>query len=161
MIRGFFSLFIIFYLFACTNIEFVLNDDQLSNRLNNETLITHNNNNNEMFGQELLLFLGNNEKGDFILDTKFEETKENRLVKKNQVAEKIDYKITVEYKVFYMTRGCQIYDQKIVSKFSFVPKSFGYNFGTDRSFEKFYKGAIKKNIINFINSSPTNNKCIK
>ena len=66
MIRGFFSLFIIFYLFACTNIEFVLNDDLPSNRLNNETLITYNN--NEMFAQELLSFLGNNEKGDFILE---------------------------------------------------------------------------------------------
>ena len=161
MIKGFFSLFIVFYLFSCTNIEFVLNDDLPSNRLNKETLITYNNNNNEMFDQELLSFLGNNEKGDFILETKLEETKENRLVKKNQVAEKVDYKITVEYKVFHMTRDCQIYNQKIVSKFSFVPKSFGYNFGTDRSFEKLYKGAVKKNIINFINSLPTNNNCIK
>ena len=70
MIRGFFSLFVILYLFSCANIEFVLKDDLLSNRLNNNTLITYNKNNNEDFDRQLLSFLGNNDKGDFILETK-------------------------------------------------------------------------------------------
>jgi len=160
MIRGFICLFVIFFLFSCANIEFVLKDSLPSNRLKEATLVTYNENNSESFSKELLLFFGNNEKGEFILDTSIDEKKENRLVKKNQVAEKIDYKLTVEYKVFYKKRDCQIYNNKLVSKFSFVPKSFGYNFGTDRSFENLYNGAIKNNIVNFINSLPPNNNCL-
>jgi len=159
MIKVFVSLFILFFLVSCSGFDFVLNDDTPSNRLKEKTELAYNATNNESFTQELVSFFGNNKGGDFILITNLNETKKNRLVKKNQVAEKIDYKLTIEYKVYYKDRGCQIYNKKIVSKFSFVPKSFGYNFGTDRSFEKLYRGGVKKNITKFINSMPTSNTC--
>ena len=54
--------------------------------------------------------------------------------------------------------GCKIYEKNIITSFSFVPKSFGYNFGTDKSFEKLYKGSIRKNIFEFIRNAPKNPK---
>ena len=107
-----------------------------------------------------MAFFGNNKDGDYILNASLSESKENRLVKKNQVAEKIDYELNIDYELFYKNRNCKIHNKNVVSKFSFVPKSFGYNFGADRSLEKLYKISLRKNIKNFYASAPTNNNCI-
>ncbi len=153
-------IFLFSLLTSCTNVEFVLNSNNSKNVLKDNTSIIFKGNSEPMFSQEISSYL-NNAKGDYILITAFTEEKENRLVKQNQVAEKIDYKIIVDYELFYKNRNCKILGKKIISEFSFVPKSFGYNFGTDRSFEKLYKNSIKKNINNFVDSVPSTNKCIE
>tara|TARA_A100001037_G_scaffold281930_1_gene286074 strand:- start:231 stop:710 length:480 start_codon:yes stop_codon:yes gene_type:complete len=153
-------IFLFSLLTSCTNVEFVLNSNNSKNVLKDNTSIIFKGNSEPMFSQEISSYL-NNAKGDYILITAFTEEKENRLVKQNQVAEKIDYKIIVDYELFYKNRNCKILGKKIISEFSFVPKSFGYNFGTDRSFEKLYKNSIKKNINNFVDSVPSTKKCIE
>jgi len=155
----FFSLFL-FFLLSCSSFEFVLNDGSERNSLKNKTSIVINGTKSENFYRELSSFFGNNKDGEFILIAGFSEKKENRVVKKNQVAEKIDYEIKIDYEVYYKNKKCKIYNKEIVSKFSFVPKSFGYNFGTDRSLEKLYKNSIRKNIKNFIDVFPKNTSCI-
>ena len=74
-----------------------------------------------------------NKEDEFILITTFSENKENVVVKKNQVAEKVDYEIVVKYEIYYKTISCQLYTNTVRSKFSFVPKSFGHNFAADLS----------------------------
>lgn len=161
MIKKNLTLFFFFLITACGNFEFVLKDNYLENQLKNKVSIFFEGYKNKIFSEELYFFLGNNKDGEFILVTQFSEKKENRLIKKNQVAEKIDYKLTADYELYYKSRNCKVYEKQIVSKFSFVPKSFGYNFGTERSLEKLYKVSVKRNIQNFINSSPSNTACIE
>tara|TARA_Y100000768_G_C23826082_1_gene609007 strand:+ start:420 stop:830 length:411 start_codon:yes stop_codon:yes gene_type:complete len=108
--------------------------------------------------QEFYSFFGNPKNIDYILSANLSEDKKNRLVKKNQVAEKIDYEITIVYDLYYKTKNCRVISKNIVTKFSFVPKSFGYNFGTDRSFEKLYTNSIKKNIYSFLQFFSQSNK---
>ena len=147
-------------LLSCSNIELVLKEDSAQNIFKNRTALIVGELKQESFYEELLAFFGNNKDGDYILVVSFSENKENRLVKKNQVAEKIDYELNINYELFYKNRNCKIHNKNIVSKFSFVPKSFGYNFGADRSLEKLYKNSIKNNIKNFYLSTPINNNCI-
>ena len=154
-----FSLFLIF-LFSCNNIELVLNEEDKTNRIKNKTSIIFSGTKQEKFNREILSSFGNNNDGEFILITTFSEKKENRLVKKNQVAEKVDYQLTAMYDLFYKDQSCKIYKTNVVTKFSFVPKSFGYNFGTTRSLEKLYKNSVKKNIGDFIKSIPKKNNCL-
>ena len=161
MIKKNLTLFFLFSLIACSNFEFVLKDSDLENKFKNKVSIFFDGYKNKIFTEELYFFLGDNKDGEFILVTKFSEKKENRIIKKNQVAEKIDYKLIINYELYYESRNCKIYEKKIVSKFAFVPKSFGYNFGTERSLEKLYKSSIKRNIKKFIDSSPNNTICIK
>ena len=104
---------------------------------------------------------GNNEKYEYILKTTFLEKKENRIVKNNQVAEKIEYTLEVNYDLFYKTIECKIYNKKIISKFSFTPKSTGYNFGSDRSFDKLYDSSVDQNINNFIDDLQINKSCLE
>ena len=79
-------------------------------------------------------------------------------MKKNQVAEKIDYELSVVYNIYHKDISCNVFNKTVLTKFSFTPKSSGYNFGTDRSLERLYKTSIKTNIETFINSFPNNKK---
>lgn len=159
MIKKKFKLLLFFLLLSCSNIELVLEDDIFPKQLKDQVRIVFSENDEEIFIRELYSVFGNNNNGNFILKTSFSEKKENRIVKNNQVAEKIDYELSANYELFYKNRECKIFDKKIVSKFSFFPKSFGYNFGADRSYEKLYADTIKKNVQNFVDLIPNSTAC--
>ncbi|MDC0193287.1 hypothetical protein OAJ53_02355 [Pelagibacteraceae bacterium] len=131
-----------------------------NNRLKNKVYILASENEEVRFTKELYSFFGNNKNYDYILKTTFVEQKENRVVKQNQVAEKIDYTFEVEYELFYKTKNCLVFKKEIISRFSFTPKSFGYNFGADRSFEKLYTNTSRQNIQKFIDLAPLNTTCL-
>jgi len=159
MIKKKFKLLLFFLLLSCSNIELVLEDDIFPKQLKDQVRIVFSENDEEIFIRELYSIFGNNNNGNFILKTSFSEKKENRIVKNNQVAEKIDYELSANYELFYKNRECKIFDKKIVSKFSLFPKSFGYNFGADRSYEKLYADTIKKNVQNFVDLIPNSTAC--
>jgi len=152
---------LLFFIFSCSNIEFVLKDSDLKNPLINKTTLLVDKNVEERFLRGLYSNFGNNEKYEYILKTTFLEKKENRIVKNNQVAKKIEYTLEVNYDLFYKTSECKIYNKTIISKFSFTPKSAGYNFGSDRSFDKLYNSSVDKNINNFIDSLQINKGCLE
>ena len=145
---------------SCANIEFVLKDSDSLNLLKNNVLVILSGDEKEVFSREIFSTFGNNKNNDYILFTSFVEKKENRVVKKNQVAEKTDYELNISYDIFYKNRECKILGKKIITKFTTSPKSFGYNFGADRSFEKLYSSSIKKNIRIFISSVTSSTDCI-
>ena len=149
------------FIFSCTNIEFVLKNNIQTNPLKDKTLLLMDKNLEKRFVQGLYSSFGNNEKSDYILKTTFIEKKENRIVKNNQVAEKIEYTLEVNYDLFYKTSECKIYNKTIISKFTFTPKSAGYNFGSDRSFDKLYNSSVNQNINNFIDALQINKSCLK
>lgn len=150
MKKSFLIFFLLFFIGSCGEVAFLLEDDGNTNPYENNVFVIFNGKQEERFERQVYLSFGNTNKGEYILTTTFSEKKENRLVKKNQVAEKIDYEIKIKYELFSKKLSCNTYENKIVTKFSFVPKSFGYNFGTDRSFEKLYNNSLKKNINKFI-----------
>jgi len=149
------------FTFSCTNIEFVLKDNNQTNPLKDKTVLLMDKNLEKRFIKGLYSNFGNNEKYEYILKTTFIEKKDNRIVKNNQVAEKIEYTLEVNYDLFYKTSECKIYNKTIISKFSFTPKSAGYNFGSDRSFDKLYNSSVDQNINNFIDALQINKSCLK
>ncbi len=161
MIKKILFLLNLLFLISCSGVDLVLNEKNENNNLRNNSLLILNGINNKVFSKEIYSYFGNNKNGEYILTTTFSEKKENMLVKKNQVAEKVTYILTVKYEVYYKNTYCKIFDKKINSKFSFVPKSFGYNFGADRSFEKLYTRAVRSNIEIFSESISVNKACIK
>ena len=161
MINKYIACVLLFFIFSCSNIEFVLNDYyQTNNPLKDKTTLLFDKNSDERFVRELYSYFGNIEKNEYILKTNFLEKKENRVVKNNQVAEKIEYTLEVEYGVFYKTLECKIFNKKIISNFSFTPKSAGYNFGSDRSFDGLYISSINQNINDFISALKINEGCL-
>ena len=162
MIKKYIAYSLSFFIISCTNIEFVLKDYyQDNNPLKGKTLLIIEKNTEEKFVRSLYSFFGSNEEHKYILKTKFLEKKENRIVKNNQVAEKIEYTLEADYVLFYKTGECEIFNKKIISKFSFTPKSSGYNFGSDKSFDRLYDNSIDKNINNFVDALQINKSCIE
>ena len=149
------------FILCCSNIELILNEYSLPNPIKNNVLVIASGEKSNMYFRELYSYFGNNNEGEYILTTTFLEKKENKVVKQNQVAEEIGYELDINYNLFYKNRECNILNKKIITKFTTSPKSFGYNFGADRSFEKLYISSIKKNIQRFVNSVPSSNNCIK
>lgn len=162
MIRLFYYLSFLLFLNSCSNIQFVLKDGEPNNYLKGITFLDIDTDTNSMLSRELFAFFDSAKKTEYILKISSTETKENRMVQKNQVAQKIDYKITVNYLLFLGSKSCKILSKKIVTSFSFVPKSSGYNFGADRSLEKLYIASVRKNISDFIDISQNDNnkECI-
>jgi len=162
MINKYIACGLLFFVFSCSNIEFVLEDYyQVNNPLKDKTTLLFDKNSDERFVRALYSYFGNIEKNEYILKTKFLEKKENRIVKNNQVAQKIEYILEVEYELFYKTAECKIFNKNIITKFSFTPKSAGYNFGSDRSLDKLYDGSVDQNINNFIEALMINESCLE
>ena len=161
MIKKYLTCCLLLFIFSCTNVEFVLKDKSQINPLKDKTLVVVDKDINNRLTRSLYSFFGNNKKYEYILKTKFLERKENRIIKNNQVAEKIEYTLKVDYDLFYKTSECKIFNKTIISKFSFTPKSAGYNFGSDRSFDKLYNGSVDQNINNFIDALQFNKSCIE
>ena len=160
MIKKYISFVLLFFVFSCSNIEFVMKENNQLNQLRDKTVLLVPGGTEERFSRELYSFFGKNKGSEYILKTTFLEKKENRIVKTNQVAEKIDYTLEASYDLFYKTVECKIFSKKIISTFSFTPKSAGYNFGADRSFEKLYTNSVKKNIQRFIDLTPDDKTCL-
>ena len=151
----------LFFIISCSNIEFVLKNSNQTNPLKEKTLLLIDKNSEDKFVRGLYSYFGNSEQYEYILKTSFLERKENRIVKNNQVAEKIEYTLEADYNLFYKTSECKIFNKKVVSKFSFTPKSAGYNFGSDISFDKLYDSSVNQNINNFIDALQINKNCLE
>ena len=161
MIKKYIFCSFLIFVFSCNNVEFVFKDKNQTNPLKDKTALLIDKNSEEAFIRELYSYFGNKDKYEYILKTNFLENKENRIVKNNQVAEKIEYTIKVDYSLFYKTSECMVLNKTVISKFSFTPKSAGYNFGSDRSFDRLYKNSINQNINKFIDGLQVNKNCIK
>ncbi len=161
MMKKYIACALLFFILSCSNIEFVLKNENQTNPLKDTTTLLIDKKTEERFVRKLYSYFGNSEEYEYILKTNFLEKKENRIIKNNQVAEKIEYTLRIEYDLFYKTSECLIFNKTIISKFSFTPKSSGYNFGSDRSFDNLYSNSIDQNINNFISSLQINKNCLK
>ena len=161
MIKKYITCSFLIFIFSCSNIEFVLKESDQTNPLKEKTLLLMDKSSEERFASALYSYFGNSENYEYILKTTFLERKENRIVKNNQVAEKIVYTLEVDYDLFYKTRECKVFNKKIITDFSFTPKSAGYNFGSDRSFDKLYSSSVDRNISSFIDALQIDKSCLK
>ncbi len=152
-------IFSFLFVLSCSNIELVLQKKQKDHLSDNVSLLSIGDDNG-IFTKELYSYFNNSLNYEYILKTTLIEKKENIIVKKNQVAEKIDYSLNVKYEIFYKTYDCKIFSDTITSEFSFTPKSDGYNFGTDISFDKLYTNSAIENIQSFVSLGPFETSCI-
>ena len=144
---------IVLFLFSCSQIELVLKESEKPTPLKNKTTLKVLNSPSPILKEQLVFFFGENTAPEFHLTADVSENKTNRFVKKNQVATKIDYEIKIKYKLVNNIKNCTILETIENSRFSFIPKSSGYNFGSDRSLDELYKEIFKNNIENFLNKT--------
>ena len=152
----FFKIVVFFFLTSCSNINFLLDTKGPSNFLKNKTSVYVSGWDSLILKDILFSKIGQVDEKRFLLTIQANEKITKRSINENQVAQKIDYKITINYNLSDNKNRCPKIKNKQMSSFSFTPKSSGYNFASDVLLDNLYKEAILNNVNNFITQS--NNK---
>tara|TARA_Y200000002_G_scaffold90369_1_gene72749 strand:+ start:648 stop:1136 length:489 start_codon:yes stop_codon:yes gene_type:complete len=144
-------LFLIFFIASCSDIEFVYKDNKnLINPLYEKTDVNASGVDLVYINSYLPMFFGENKEESFRLLINIEEKKIKRSVETNQATSNLRYELRFFYNLFSKTKNCLIYEKEILSYFSIIPKSDGYNYGTDASLENKYELAVAENLNQFI-----------
>mgnify|MGYP004189651607 CR=1 FL=1 len=98
----------------------------------------------------LPMYFGESDEYTYNLQINVNEKKTKRSVETNQATSNLRYELKFSYSLFSDTKNCLIYEKEIFSYFSIMPKSDGYNYGTDASIENKYELAITENLNQFI-----------
>ena len=155
------SLIVSLVLCACTNLEFVYKDNKnLKNALYNNTNVVLSGKDLAFMKSYIPMFFGYKNDQKFRLLIRVEEKKTKSSVETNQTASDIKYELRFFYTLISIKNGCLIYEKKILSSFSMLPKSSGYNYGTDASLEKKYELSVMNNLnqfVSFVSEADLNN----
>ena len=147
------SLITILFVFitACSNIEFVYKENKnLINPLYEKTDLSTSGLDLNFTNSYLPMFFGENKEDIFKLLIDIEENKIKRSVETNQTTSKLRYELRFIYTLILNKENCVAFNKELLSSFSIIPKSSGYNYGTDASIEKKYELAIIENVNRFI-----------
>ena len=139
-------------LFSCGKVDFVhKNDNSLTNPIYNKV--------NYIFsGKEISsnykyasIYFGSNSENKYRMEINIDENTTRRSVETNQVTSKLDYELKFTYNLESIADNCLLFSKIFYSRFSHVPKSEGYNYGSDQSLENMYELAVEESFSNFIN----------
>ena len=140
------------FLLACSNIEFSYNKDELNNQLYNKTNINITGDEIPFLNTIVLSKFGISQNEFLDLEINISEKKTKMVIKTNQVSTRIDYEIVINYILSNQSKKCTVLTKKQYSRFSFIPKSEGYNFGSDKFLDNLYIRNIENNIDQFLDS---------
>ena len=155
-------LFFFIFLTSCSNIQFVYSDkENLINPLYNKTSVYVTGIDFVYIGSYIPVFFGNTVENNFNLEINISEKKTNVSVKKNQAASNIRYELRFAYSLISNKRECLVYEKEILSRFSVIPKSSGYDYGSEASLEQKYELAVQENLNQFLSfvSGIDTNRC--
>ena len=142
---------IFIFIISCGDIDFVYKEDKnLINPLYEKTEVSTSGLDINFMNSYLPMFFGNKKEDRFSLSIEIEQNKIKRSVETNQATSKLKYELKFIYTLVLNEKNCEIFDKELVSHFSIIPKSSGYNYGTDSSLEKKYQLATTENLNRFV-----------
>ena len=142
---------IFIFIISCGDIDFVYKEDKnLINPLYEKTEVSASGFNINFMNSYLPMFFGNNKDDHFNLSIKIEQNKTKSSVETNQAVSKLRYELIFVYTLELNEKNCVTFEKELISYFSIIPKSSGYNYGTDSSLEKKYELAITENLNRFV-----------
>ena len=148
-----FIILLIFIISSCAQIDFVYEDKKnLINPLYEKVVVNVSGIDMVYINSYVAVFFGNNKDHHFDLIINIEEEKTKKSVEKNQATSNLMYELRFFYKLLSKKKNCVTFEKKILSSFSIIPKSAGYDYGTDSSIEKKYELAINDNFKQFVSS---------
>ncbi len=160
--KKFFLIFASLIVLSCGDIEFVYKDNtNLTNPIYEKVEVKTSGADLIFINSYIPVLFGKNKTSEHDLLINVEEKKIKRSVEKNQATSNLGYELRFYYTLISNKKNCLLYEKEILSSFTIVPKSAGYNYGTDTSLEKKYKLAITDNLNQFLTliSSADINSC--
>ena len=147
-----FSILLCFCFFiSCSNLQFVFSGkENLVNPLYDKTKVEIKGKDLPFIKSYVPMFFGSNEKEEYYLSINIEEKQTKRSVETNQAISNLRYELRFIYVLESKLNKCVTYKKEILSSFSIIPKSSGYNYGSDISLENKYELAVSENLNRFI-----------
>ncbi len=147
------SVFIfLLFLLSCESLEFTYkNDIRTNNKLYNSSSISQTGKEIQAVKSYFSKYFGYNELELYNLNVDITEKQLKRSVQSNQAITKLDYELVFDYSVFSKPKDCVVYNRSILSRFSYTPKSSGYNYGSDKSLDRLYELTAKNSFEQFSN----------
>ena len=146
-----FFTFIFLFIISCSDIEFVYKENKnLVNPLFEKTEVATSGYSINFMNSYLPMLFGSNKEDRFNLQINIDQNKTKRAVETNQVTSNLRYELKFNYTLILNEKNCVTFEKELLSYFSIIPKSSGYNFGTDTSLEKKYELAITENLNRFM-----------
>ena len=155
-------IFIFILTSSCGNVDFTYkNNGNLINPLYQKTNIATSGVSLAYINSYIPLVFGENKENIYNLEIEIIEKKTKSSVEKNQATSNLRYELRFKYTLVSVEQNCVTYTKEILSYFTIIPKSEGYNYGTDASLEKKYELVIVDNLSQFISfvSSKDINDC--
>ena len=153
--KKFFFISIFFTIISCSNIEFVYEEKgSLVNPLYEKTSVVTSGVDLVFIQSYAPTIFGNVKEKNFNLLINIEEKKIKRSVETNQATSNLRYELRFTYTLESINKNCIPYNKEVLSFFSIIPKSSGYNYGSDASLEKKYELAITDNLNRFVSNLP-------
>ena len=151
MIKIFNLLITLLFVASCSNLDFTYGDNtEIKNPIYNKTKVTLSGKDLTSVYMVIPEILGRTKEVDYELFIDIDEIKTRRSVQNNQAIAKMDYKLIFTYELYDIKETCYIFKKEIISRFTYVPKSSGYNFGSDKSLDNKYKIAVKNSLDDFV-----------
>tara|TARA_B100000963_G_C22465952_1_gene597893 strand:- start:52 stop:540 length:489 start_codon:yes stop_codon:yes gene_type:complete len=155
-------IFSLILLKSCNNIDFIYSEDKIvTNPLYDKTKVIVTGEDLPIIKSYVPVIFGNSKNEDYTLSIKVEEKQTKRAVETNQATSNLMYELSFLYSIKLNKEDCISYEKIILSSFSIIPKSSGYNYGTDASLESKYQLAVSNNLNQFVSllSSIDINSC--
>ena len=139
------------FITSCSDLEFVYKENEnLINPLYENTYFSTSGYNINFINSYLPMVFGDKKEDTFKLSINIDQKKTKTSVESNQAASMIRYELQFIYTLISIKENCVTFEKELLSYFSIIPKSSGYNYGTDASLEKKYELAIIENLNRFI-----------
>ena len=147
------NIFLIIFLFlvSCESVVFTYNKKNASSPIYEKTNVSVSGKEIPSVYRYASKYIGNANENLYDLHINIQEIKTKRSVQSNQAVSKMDYELIFNYSLLSISDSCVVFETNVSSEFSYVPKSSGYNFGSDNSLEKSYELASENNVVEFIN----------
>lgn len=144
-------IYFFFIFISCSQIDFVLDSNKNPvNPLYEKTSIYLDGKDIVFLKSYLPMFFGYNKDQKFELSIRVSEEQKKLSVESNQVTSNLGYELRFFYTLKSIDSDCMTFKKEILSSFSIIPKSSGFNYGTDSSLEKKYELAVTDNLNQFL-----------
>tara|TARA_A100001234_G_C12505500_1_gene333786 strand:+ start:276 stop:761 length:486 start_codon:yes stop_codon:yes gene_type:complete len=154
-VKKLFFIFLFFFIVSCSGVEFVYNNEKnLINPLYQKTKVITSGTDLTFMNSYLPMYFGESDEYTYNLQINVNEKKTKRSVKTNQATSNLRYELRFYYTLTSIKNNCINFEKEIISYFSIIPKSSGYNYGADTSLEKKYELAVSDNLNQFISILP-------
>ncbi len=151
MKKNFLFVLLLLFVASCNKLDFVYSDEEsLRNPLYEKVFVIIKGDDLPYFKSYVNAVFGNKNNTNYDLLINVNEKQTKRSVQTNQAISNLSYELEFFYSLKLNKLDCLVYSREHTTAFSFIPKSSGYNYGTDASLDKKYELAIKENLNKFI-----------